>query len=204
MCGDCYAKKAVNTYPESCLFNLAGEINFKVLPVEKIISDIEDKISDSKTKIRFIRFNEAGDFYSYDSFLKANEIATYFKKKYGIVTYTYTHNIELEEHIKEIDNSNIVLNYSYDVRSNLNLKKCIVIDKKDLRKYFSKEYVVCNGSCFHCSYCKNKKDTRTVVFVNHKSKSIEKILEEVLTEEELIKLESIKAEDYSNFLLDLI
>lgn len=201
----CYAKKSSNTYINSCLYNLAAEINFRTLSAEKIISDIEKIINKSNTEIKFIRFNESGDFTRYTDFIKANQIATYFLKEYNIVSYTYTHNVELEPFIKDIASSNIVLNYSYDVKTDLKVKKCIVVDKQDIKRYINNEnYNICGGSCTNCSYCKNQKDIKTVVFVNHSQKSTENLLKEVLTREDLIKLESNKLLDYSKFLLDLI
>lgn len=202
---DCYAKKSCNTYVNSCLYNLAAEINFKNLSAEKIILDIEEVINSADSDIKFIRFNEAGDFINYDLFKKANKIATYFMKKYDIISYTYTHNKELEEYITDIYNSNIVLNYSYDVKTSLDVKKCIVINKSDIYNYIDdNNYVICGGVCSNCSYCKNKQEKRTVIFVNHKNKSTKKILKEVLSKKDLIKLEALKLRDYSNFLLDNI
>ena len=202
---DCYAKKSSNTYVNSCLYNLAAEINFKKLSAEKIISDIEEVINSSDSDIKFIRFNEAGDFINYDLFKKANKIATYFMKKYDIISYTYSHNKELEEYITDIYNSNIVLNYSYDVKTSLDVKKCVVIDKSDIYNYINdNNYVICGGVCSNCSYCKNKQEKRTVIFVNHKNKSTNNILKEVLSKKDLIKLEALKLRDYSNFLLDNI
>lgn len=202
---DCYAKKSSNTYVNSCLYNLAAEINFKNLSAEKIISDIEGVINSADSDIKFIRFNEAGDFINYALFKKANKIATYFMKKYDIISYTYTHNKELEEYITDIYNSNIVLNYSYNIKTSLDVKKCIVINKSDIYNYINdNNYVICGGVCSNCSYCKNKKEKRTVIFVNHKNKSTKKILKEVLSKKDLIKLEALKLRDYNNFLLDNI
>lgn len=202
---DCYAKKSSNIYVNSCLYNLAAEINFKKLSAKKIISDIEEVINSADSDIKFIRFNEAGDFINYDLFKKANKIATYFMKKYDIISYTYTHNKELEEYITDIYNSNIVLNYSYDVKTSLDVKKCIVINKSDIYNYINdNNYVICGGVCSNCSYCKNKKEKRTVIFVNHKNKSTKKILKEVLSKKDLIKLDALKLKNYSNFLLDMI
>lgn len=200
---DCYAKKSSHTYVNSCLYNLAAEINFKKLSAEKIIADIESAIKTADTDVKFIRFNEAGDFTSYSAFLKADRIATYFKNKYNIISYSYTHNKDLKKYITDINNSNIVLNYSYAVKTSLDVKKCVVIDKSDIYRYINdNNYVICGGVCSNCSYCKNKKDTRIVVFVNHKNKSTKKILAEVLTKKDLNKLEAFKLRDYSNFLLD--
>lgn len=202
---DCYAKKSSNRYINSCLYNLAAEINFKNLSTEKIISDIEDVINSADSDIKFFRFNEAGDFINYGLFKKANKIATYFMKKYDIISYAYTHNKELERYITDINKSNIVLNYSYNVKTSLDVKKCIVINKSDIYNYINdNNYVICGGVCNCCSYCKNKKDNRIVVFVNHKNKSTKKILKEVLNKKEFNKLEAFKLRDYSNFLLDNI
>lgn len=202
---DCYAKKSSNTYINSCLYNLSAEINFKKLSAKKIISDIEGVIKSADSDIKFIRFNEAGDFINYDLFKKANKIATYFMKKYDIISYTYTHNKELEKHITEINNSNIVINYSYDIKTDLPVKKCIVINKSEIYNYINdNNYVICGGVCSNCSYCKNKTDNRIIIFVNHKNKSTKKILKEVLSKKDLIKLEALKLRDYSNFLLDTI
>lgn len=202
---DCYAKKSSNTYINSCLYNLAAEINFKKLSAKKIISDIEGVIKSADSDIKFIRFNETGDFINYDLFKKANKIATYFMKKYDIISYTYTHNKELESYINDIVNSNIVLNYSYNVKTSLDVKKCIVINKSEIYNYINdNNYVICGGVCSNCSYCKNKKDNRTIIFVNHKNKSTKKILKEVLSKKDLIKLEALKLREYSNFLLDNI
>lgn len=202
---DCYAKKSSNIYINSCLYNLAAEINFKKLSAKKIISDIEGVIKSADSDIKFIRFNETGDFINYDLFKKANKIATYFMKKYDIISYTYTHNKELESYINDIVNSNIVLNYSYNVKTSLDVKKCIVINKSEIYNYINdNNYVICGGVCSNCSYCKNKKDNRTIIFVNHKNKSTKKILKEVLSKKDLIKLEALKLREYSNFLLDNI
>ena len=173
---------------------------------EKIIADVEAVIKTADTDIKFIRFNEAGDFINYEAFKKANKIATYFKNNYDIISYTYTHNVELEAYINDIDNSNIVLNYSYDVKTSLDVKKCIVINKSDIYIYLNDDnnYVICGGVCSNCSYCKNKNEKRTVIFVNHKNKSTKKILKDVLSKKDLIRLEALKLKDYSNFLLDMI
>lgn len=205
LCNKCYAKKSSNTYINSCLYNIASEINFNKLPVDKIISDIEAVILNAGAPIKFIRFNEAGDFISYKHFKKANEIATYFKNKYNIISYSYTHNIELEDYISEINNSNIVINYSYNIKTDRPIKKCIVINEAKIKNYVNDpNYIICTGSCTNCSYCKNQTDKRIVIFLDHEKKSITKMLQENLNPSDLIKLESKKLIDYGNFLLDTI
>ena len=205
LCSKCYAKKSSNTYINSCLYNIAAEINFMKLPADKIISDMEAVILNNKTPIKFIRFNEAGDFISYKHFEKANKIATYFKNKYNIISYSYTHNIELEKYITEINNSNIVINYSYDIKTDIPVKKCIVINEQEIKNYVNDpNYIICTGSCTNCGYCKNQSDKRIVIFLDHSKKSINKMLQDNLNKSDLIKLESKKLIDYGNFLLDTI
>lgn len=202
---DCYAKKSSNIYINSCLYNIAAEINFNTLSASKIIADIEKIITSAKKPIKFIRFNESGDFISYAAFLKADKIATYFKNKYNIISYAYTHNKELEKYITDINNSNIVLNYSYGVKTSLNVKKCMVINESDIHNYIkNKKYVICTGSCTNCSYCKNKQDTRTVIFLNHVKKSITKMLNDNLNSSDIKKLEAKKYIDYGKFLLNTL
>ena len=151
-----------------------------------------------------MRISEAGDIQDIDTLHKVIKIADYFYHKYGIISYTYTHNIELEKAHNEIQNSSLVLTYSYNTKLE-NVKKSDVIKKEDLKKYINNDdFVICAGECYHCSYCKDKTDTRTVLFVNHKNKSVKKILSDVLSKEEIRKLEAKKFADYSKFIIKQI
>ena len=200
-CNICYAKRDLNRYINSCLYNIASEINFKELSTDKIIKDIEEQITED---IKFMRISEAGDIQDIDTLHKVLKIADYFHNKYDIISYTYTHNIELEKAHKQILNSSLVLTYSYNTKLD-GVKKSDVIKKEDLKKYLDDDdFVICAGECYHCSYCKDKTDTRTVLFVNHKNKSVKKILNDVLSKEEIQKLESKKFTDYSEFLIKQI
>ena len=200
-CNICYAKRDLSTYINSCLYNIASEINFKELGTDKIIKDIEEQITED---IKFMRISEAGDIQDIDTLHKVIKIADYFYHKYGIISYTYTHNIELEKAHNEIQNSSLVLTYSYNTKLE-NVKKSDVIKKEDLKKYINNDdFVICAEECYHCSYCKDKTDTRTVLFVNHKNKSVKKILSDVLSKEEIRKLEAKKFADYSKFIIKQI
>lgn len=202
-CNCCYAKKSSTNYKNSCLYGLASEINFNRLSVNQIIKAIEKTIKEAKN-IKFIRFNEAGDFKSFNQFLKANEIAKYFFEAYDIVTYTYTHNKELLKHKEAIKNSYIVMNWS--IKAGEGFKSAITCNNpSDLPKYLSEpdKYIICKGKCHNCSYCKDKDDLRTVVFINHFKKSIEDGLRLGLTETDLKRLEAQKYIDYGKFLMKL-
>lgn len=203
-CNCCYAKKSSTNYKNSCLYGLASEINFNRLSVNQIIKAIEKTIKEAKN-IKFIRFNEAGDFKSFNQFLKANEIAKYFFESYNIVTYTYTHNKELLKYKEAIKNSYIVMNWS--IKAGEGFKSAITCNNpSDLPKYLSEpdKYIICNGKCHNCSYCKDKDDLRTIVFINHFKKSIEAGLRLGLSETDLKRLEAQKYIDYGKFLMRLI
>lgn len=202
-CNCCYAKKSSTNYKNSCLYGLASEINFNRLSVNQIIKAIEKTIKEAKN-IKFIRFNEAGDFKSFNQFLKANEVAKYFFEAYDIVTYTYTHNKELLKHKEAIKNSYIVMNWS--IKAGEGFKSAITCNNpSDLPKYLSEpdKYIICKGKCHNCSYCKDKDDLRTVVFINHFKKSIEAGLRLGLSETDLKRLEAQKYIDYGKFLMRL-
>lgn len=201
-CNQCYAKKSSNNYKNSCLFGLASEINFSKLSIKNIIDNLENTIKSEN--IKFIRFNENGDFKSFDLFKKANTIAEYFFNKYNIISYTYTHNKKLINHKDFINNSFIVMNWS--IKTNDKSKKAITCNNpKDLIKYYKKsnDYVICTGNCFNCSYCKNKDDKRTIVFINHFKKSMEAGLRLGLNDNQLNTLEANKFIDYGKFLLKI-
>lgn len=202
-CNCCYAKKSSSNYRNSCLYGLASEICFNKLSVGQIIKAIEKTIKEAKN-IKFIRFNEAGDFKSFKQFKKADKIAKYFYNKYDIITYTYTHNKELISNKEAIKNSYIVMNWS--IKAGNGFKSAITCNNSlDLPKYLSEpdKYIICLGNCYNCSYCKDKDDLRTVVFINHFKKSIKAGLKLGLTENELKILEAQKYIDYGKFLMKL-
>lgn len=202
-CNCCYAKKSSSNYKNSCLYGLASEINFNRLSVNQIIKAIEKTVKEAKN-IKFIRFNEAGDFKSLEQFFKANQVAKYFFDTYDIITYTYTHNKELLSNKEDIKNSYIVMNWS--IKAGDGFKSAITCNNhSDLPKYLSEpaKYIICLGDCHNCSYCKDKDDLRTVVFINHFKKSIKAGLKLGLTETDLSRLEAQKYIDYGKFLMKL-
>lgn len=205
-CKDCYAKKSPNIHKNSFLYGFASEIQFNKLSNGEIIQSLEKQfIKPLKSgEIKFIRFNEAGDFKSFDIFKKANKIAEYFFKEYGIISYSYTHNKELKDHQKAIKNSYIIINWSFSMDNEY--KQAITCNKlEDLVKYYNDDnYIICTGKCYHCSYCKDKNDLRTVVFVNHYKDTIEDGLKAGLNLNQLKELEAQKFIDYGLFLRSLI
>lgn len=195
--GFCYAKRICNQYKNSGLYTLCQEIQFEKLNIDQIKSSIELNLT---KEVKFARWNEQGDFKDLNCFNKANQIAKWLLEEKGIISYAYTANKDLPTDI--LENSYIIINYSYKT----NFKNTIVVNKEAIPLFIEKEgYTVCNGSCKGCSYCKDKNNKDTVVFVKHGGNGgVKKQLEEVLSDKQLMRLEAQKAIDYGNFLLSLI
>lgn len=198
-CSFCYAQQNSTQYPTSCLYTLCQEINFKLMTVEEIKSSIDSYIKkNSKYTLEFVRWNEQGDFLDMECFYKVLEVSEYLYNKYGLISYAYTCNKELN--ISELNNNSIVVNFSYNTKTDS--KHTVTVNKNQIRSYLDKEeYVICLGNCTSCSYCKDKEEKRTVVFTIHGyGKKVYKQLETVLSKNELKKLEIKKLRDYANFL----
>ena len=111
---------------------------------------------------------------------------------------------ELLSNKEDIKNSYIVMNWS--IKAGDGFKSAITCNNpSDLPKYLSEpaKYIICLGDCHNCSYCKDKDDLRTVVFINHFKKSIKAGLKLGLTETDLSRLEAQKYIDYGKFLMKL-
>lgn len=201
--GRCYAQAVGNFRRLSALTGLASGIMFDRLTVDELIEQIEETIIKSKDDdIQFIRWNELGEFDCVETFLKANEVAKYFFEKYGIISYSYTHNSEIPPEL--LIDSYIVMTFSYPIDMD-GVKKAIVVNGEEILDYVDDDdYVICTGKCYHCPYCKDKEDTRTVVFINHYQKNMEKELKKYLGEELFNRLVAIKFIDYGNYLLGML
>lgn len=201
--GRCYAQAVGNLRLKSDLTGIESAIMFDRLTVDEIIEQVEETIINAKDDdIKFIRFNELGEFDCVETFLKANEVAKYFFEKYGIISYSYTHNSEIPPEL--LIDSYIVMTFSYPIGMD-EVKKAIVVDGEEIMDYVGDdEYIICTGSCYHCPYCKDRNDTRTVVFINHYQKNMEKELKKYLGEELFNRLVAIKFIDYGNYLLGML
>ncbi len=197
----CYAQNIGTRFVKSDLTGIASAIMFDRLTVDELIEQIEETILEADEEIKFIRWDELGEFDCVETFLKANEVAKYFLEKYGIISYTYTHNSEIPPELM-ID-SYIVTTFSYPV--DMDAKKSIVVEGEEILEYVDDDrYIICTGKCYGCSYCKDKNDLRTVVFINHYQKNFEKTLREHIGDSMFKKLVAIKHIDYGTFSLGLL
>jgi hypothetical protein len=102
--GKCYALKAEAMYPQSKAFRNLQALQWETWSAAKIADALFTEIHarrNRKTPIRFVRFNEAGDFYSLSCVRKAGRIAGYVAelcKRAGLPVvrfYTYTHRSDI-------------------------------------------------------------------------------------------------------------
>ena len=112
----------------------------------------------------FVRFNSNGDILDDKMLSDVNKFAKMLIKDSSNnlkVAYSYTHNKDLDLDIA----TNITFNISY--KTDKAVKKTVVAFRWDKKYLDNSKYVICNGKCFNCPYCKNKDDKRTVVFMAH-------------------------------------
>lgn len=172
VCKACYAKNNEVTYGLPFVRNLLSlkrllTVDIEVLAINtiKMISTDNTKKDGKKAKeALFIRFNSNGDILDDKMLSDVNKFAKMLIEDNNNslkVCYTYTHNKDLNVSIAD----SITFNLSY--KTNLKVKKTVVAFKFDKKYLDSSKYVICNGKCFNCPYCKNKDDKRTVVFMAH-------------------------------------
>ena len=172
VCKSCYAVNNEVVYGMPFVRNLLSlkrllTVNIDTLIVNtiKLISTDSQKKDGKKAKeALFIRFNSNGDILNNKMLSDINKFATELINDCSNclkVAYTYTHNKDLDLNI----GTNIAFNISY--KTNKQGKKTIVAFKWNKAYLDNSKYIICNGKCFNCPYCKNKDDKRTVVFMAH-------------------------------------
>ena len=132
--------------------------------VKMIATDNTKKDGKKAKEALFIRFNSNGDILDDKMLSDVNKFAKSLINDCSNnlkVAYTYTHNKDLDISIAD----SITFNLSY--KTDKPTKKTIVAFSWDKKYLDNSKYVICNGKCFNCPYCKNKNDKRTVVFMAH-------------------------------------
>lgn len=172
VCKSCYAVNNEVIYGKPFVRNLLSlkrllTVDIKVLATNtiKMISTDNTKKDGKKAKeALFIRLNSNGDILDNKMLSDVNKFAKMLIEDSSNslkVCYTYTHNKDLDISIA----NSITFNLSY--KTDLKVKKTVVAFRWDKKYLDSSKYVICNGKCFNCPYCKNKDDKRTVVFMAH-------------------------------------
>lgn len=172
VCKACYAVNNEVVYGMPFVRNLLSlkrllTVDIEVLAINtiKMISTDNTKKDGKKSKeALFIRFNSNGDILDDKMLSDVNKFAKILIKDSSNslkVCYTYTHNKDIDVSIAD----SITFNLSY--KTNKQAKKTIVAFSWNKKYLDNSKYVICNGKCFNCPYCKNKDEKRTVVFMAH-------------------------------------
>lgn len=172
VCKSCYAVNNEVVYGIPFVRNLLSLKRLLTVDIDILINNTVKMIATDNTKkdgkkakeALFIRFNSNGDVLDDKMLSDINKFATSLIKDSSNclkVAYSYTHNKDLNLDIA----TDITFNISY--KTDKPTKKTVVAFKFDKKYLDNSKYVICNGKCFNCPYCKNKDDKRTVVFMAH-------------------------------------
>lgn len=194
---DCYALALEKFRVGKLLKNVLSASRWLSTSLSEKIDSFEELVKKGNGSVKYIRFNAYGDFFDLESLKTAFTIANYFYREYGIRTYFYTHNKELESYIIKhyAKDDYFVCNFSYPVD---NEKQTIAVEIKDIRKYLNDDrYIICIGECHYCPYCKMAHLDKIIVFVKHgHGQNVEKMLRKALSQEEFEHLQNQKLWDY--------
>jgi hypothetical protein len=145
----CYALKAEEQYPNSVPAYRYRQFEYwRNNTGNKIANDIIQKIA-NKTgdPIKYIRFNESGDFWDQEDIKKLSIIAKKLKN-FGIVTYGYT-----ARHDLNYDKVEFLVKGSGHTKGNNGMTTIITKDQE-----VPEGFKLCPGSCKSCNLCMvNKK-----------------------------------------------
>lgn len=150
----CYARKAEKLYKNVTPYRCRQHIYWEQSDANRVATDLDMLLHRIRTQIRYLRFNEAGDFYGQECVNKLSLIAEFLKLEHGITTYGYTAR-------QDLDFSNahfLVKGSSHDSGNN---GKTIVMKKQKITDHLStlsreerKTWKVCPMSCKDCDICK--------------------------------------------------
>ena len=140
----CYALKAERLYPSAAPYRQRQFSYWRNNTATKIANDLIAKIGNrtSTIAIRYVRFNESGDFWDQTDVKKLNTIAKKLKN-FNIVTYGYTARRDLD-----YTNVNFLVKGSGHKKGN-NGMTTIISKSDDIPEGFRE----CPGSCKTCNLC---------------------------------------------------
>lgn len=137
----CYAMKSERFYPQSLPFK-QKQACFWTSNTWQVIAEYIIQALNKHKAIKFIRFNESGDFYGQEDVTKLKRIASVIQAiKPSIMIYGYT-----ARHDLVFDNlpKTLTINGSSFMISN------------NFSPYHKQADVICNMDCRNCDHCKFK------------------------------------------------
>jgi hypothetical protein len=142
----CYADKAEFLYPQVYPYREAQANYWLSHSASEIISDLSAVLNEYARrgiKIKYLRFNEAGDFWKLECVNKMSRIAEYLKSTWKITTYGYSARSDLD-----------FTGASFQIKGSgwegPNGMTWVVGKSEEVPA----GYKVCPGDCRKCSLCK--------------------------------------------------
>jgi hypothetical protein len=162
----CYAAKAERIYKNVLPYRSRQHNYWMNSSAPTIAAAMSLLLHRIRTKIRYLRFNEAGDFYGQGDVRKLSILAEYLKLEHNIVTYGYTAR-------QDLDFSNVHFLVKGSSHTNGNNGQTIVLRKNRIENHLSTlseterpSWIVCPMSCKACDICKEKTG-KNVIFPMH-------------------------------------
>jgi len=168
VCGCCYAGKAERIYPEVLPYRNAQRLYWLRNSATKSSAICIALLSVGKRadKIKWFRFNEAGDFWSQSCVDKINYVAATLYKRFKIRTYGYTARADLDYSSL---GSYLSLRGSGHDNAPHGRTEVRPVPKDNQSKTIAVDgfkYSVCPGNCRNCNMCKTRR-ARNIVFPKH-------------------------------------
>lgn len=165
----CYAGRDERRYKNLCYNNLNNMLWVIKLSPEEAAKRLAEKLTKGQRDyIHWHRINVNGEFWNIASFVWAVEFASHLKRLIPnlVTSYSYSHNKEL----KQANSGDLVVNWS--IPNKYGEKQCKVYRQFLELLADESKFVICDGNCDKCSYCKDKEETRLIVFFEHGAKKV--------------------------------
>jgi hypothetical protein len=162
LCG-CYAANQERIYKEVLPYRTRQKAYWQACSASRFIEDLDSMLSRRNTlrnRVRFFRFNEAGDFHNQEEVDKAEAIAIEMKAR-GIQAYTYTARSDLDF---SKCSALLVKGSGHDQGNN---GKAIVRKAgPEVEQARAEGFKLCPGACKKCHACK-RPNGLNIVFQLH-------------------------------------
>ena len=147
----CYAKKSERLYRHALPYRERQAEYWLSCTAETFVADFLNQVKRKKTAVKYLRFNESGDFYTQDCVNKAEKIAKLLRVV-PIFVYMYTARIDLNfDACKEL----IITGSGFMVHNQFNVVNA-----------FTGENRQCKANCNICSLC-TKQGKYTIEALKH-------------------------------------
>lgn len=147
----CYALKSERLWPQVLPYRNAQEEYWKNTEREQIAEDVLTALGQHR-KIKFVRFNESGDFWGIECIEKLGYIATKVNESFPKVKiYGYSNRKDLRNFFHLLP-KNVIVNGSGFMIHN-EYKVDLNVNKKD-KPTLARKQMVCLDDCSVCNLCK--------------------------------------------------